>query len=97
MHGDYRPSIDRFFVGFNAICYAFLRNNPIYIEGAIVVVVQSQCYSINARAFGPRTPYRVGGLAGDVMRTWVSHSLVNHWIYNFKALLLSYKVYICTG
>ena len=30
---DYRPSIDRFFVGFNAICYAFLRNNPIYIEG----------------------------------------------------------------
>ena len=33
MHGDYRPSIDRFFVGFNAICYAFLRNNPIYIEG----------------------------------------------------------------
>ena len=33
MHGDYRPSIDRFFVGFNAICYPFLRNNPIYIEG----------------------------------------------------------------
>ena len=33
MHGDYRSSIDRFFVGFNAICYAFLRNNPIYIEG----------------------------------------------------------------
>ena len=33
MHGDYRPTIDRFFVGFNAICYAFLRNNPIYIEG----------------------------------------------------------------
>ena len=33
MHGDYRPSIDRFFVGFNAICYAFLINNPIYIEG----------------------------------------------------------------
>ena len=28
-----RTSIDRFFVGFNAICYAFLRNNPIYIEG----------------------------------------------------------------
>ena len=33
MHGDYRPSIDRFFVGFNAICYAFLGNNRIYIEG----------------------------------------------------------------
>ena len=28
MHGDYRPSIDRFFVGFNAICYTILRNNP---------------------------------------------------------------------
>ena len=25
--------IDRFFVWFNTICYAFLRNNPIYIEG----------------------------------------------------------------
>ena len=33
MHGDYRLSIDRFFVGFNAICYTFLWNNPIYIEG----------------------------------------------------------------
>ena len=33
MHADYRLSIDRFFVGFNAIYYAFLRNNPIYIEG----------------------------------------------------------------
>ena len=30
MHGDY---IDRFFVEFNAICYIFLRYNPIYIEG----------------------------------------------------------------
>ena len=33
MHGDYRLSIDRFFVGFNAICCTFLRNNLIYIEG----------------------------------------------------------------
>ena len=33
MHGDYRLLIGRFFVGFNAICYAFLRNNPIYTEG----------------------------------------------------------------
>ena len=33
MHGDYRLAIDRFFVWFNAICYAFLRNNPIHIEG----------------------------------------------------------------
>ena len=33
MHGDYRLSIDKFFVGLNAICYTFLRNNLIYIEG----------------------------------------------------------------
>ena len=33
MHGDYRFSIDRFFTGFNAICYTFLRNSLIYIEG----------------------------------------------------------------
>ena len=33
MHGDYRLSIDRFFVGFNVICYTFLGNNPISIEG----------------------------------------------------------------
>ena len=32
MQGDHRLSIDRFFVGFNAICYSFLGNNPIYIE-----------------------------------------------------------------
>ena len=33
MHGDYRLSIDKFFVGFNVICYTFLRNNLIYIGG----------------------------------------------------------------
>ena len=33
MHVDYRLLIDRFFVGFNAICNTFLRNNTIYIEG----------------------------------------------------------------
>ena len=33
MHGDYRLSIDRFFVGFDTICCTFLRNNLIYIEG----------------------------------------------------------------
>ena len=32
IHGDHRLSIDRFFVGFNAICYTFLGNNPMYIE-----------------------------------------------------------------
>ena len=58
----------------------FWEITPYILRTAIVVLAQSQCYSINARAFGPRTPYRVGGLAGYVMRTWVSHSLLNHWI-----------------
>ena len=33
MHCDYRVSINRFFVGFNAICCIFLWNNPKCIEG----------------------------------------------------------------
>ena len=33
MHGDYRLSVDRFFVGFNAICCTFLRNNLKHVEG----------------------------------------------------------------
>ena len=46
----------------------FWEITPFILRDSIVVLVQSLCYSINARAFGPRTPYRVGGLAGDVMR-----------------------------
>ena len=72
----------------------FWERTPLILRGAIVVLVQYQCYSIIARAFGPRTPYRVGGLAGDVMRAWASHSLVNHWIYTFEASLLSRLLYI---
>ena len=95
----HRLSIDRFFVRFNAICNTFLRNNPIYIEGhncssSTVPVLFNKCLVL--RPSTARTPYQVGGLAGDVMHTWVSHSLVNHWIYNFKASLLC-KLYICTG
>ena len=62
---DYRLSIDRFFEGFNAICSTFLRNNPICIEGCNCRLSTVLGYSINARAVGPRTPFRVGGLAGD--------------------------------
>ena len=67
----------------------FWEITPYILRDVIIILLQSQCYSINARAFGPRTPYRVGGLAGEVMRAAVSHSSVNHWIYNFKASLLS--------
>ena len=75
----------KFFVEFNTICYAFLRNNLIYIEGRNCRLSRVPGLLVNARAFGPRTSYRVGGLAGDVMRTLFSHSLVNQWTWNFKA------------
>ena len=83
-----RQSIDSLLDSMRFVTH-FWEITPYILRDAIVVLIQSQCYSINARAFGPRTPYRVGGLAGDAMRAWVSHSVVNHWIYNFKASLLS--------
>ena len=86
LHGDYRLSIDRFFVGFNAICSTFLRNNPICFEGRNCRLSSVLGYSINARAIGPRTPYRVGGLAGDFTSAWVSHSLVNHFGFKISKL-----------
>ena len=79
-----RNTLDRFFVGFNAICSTFLRNNPICIEGRNCRLSTVLGYSINARAVGPWTPYR----AGDFKRVWESHSQLNHWIYNFKASIL---------
>ena len=96
MHGDYRPSIDRFFVGFNAISYAFLRNSPIYIEGrncsfSTVPVLFTKCSgfrpsdTLSSWWCGWRRQARVGK----------SNSLVNHWIYNFKASTqYSYCIYI---
>ena len=55
MHGDYRSSIDRFFVGFNAICYEFLKNNPIYIVGrncsfSTVPVLFNKCSGLRLAA-----------------------------------------------
>ena len=91
-----RQSIDSLLDSMRFILH-FWEITPYILRGVIVVFVQYQCYSINARAFSPRTPYRVGGLAGDVMRAWASHSLVNHWIYTFEASLLSRLLYICTG
>ena len=91
MHGDHRLSIDRFFVGFNAICYTFLGNNPTYIERRncrLSTVPGFMQKMLGPSALGHLVAYRVGGLTGDVMRAWVSHYLVNHWIYNFKASLL---------
>ena len=89
MHVDNRLSIARFFAGFNAICYTFLRNNAIYIEERNCRL--STVPGLFNKCSGPRTPYRVDGLAEGVMRAWASHSLVNHWNYNFKA----YVNYMC--
>ena len=91
-----RQSIDSLLDSMRFVTH-FWEITPYILRGTIVVLVQYQCYSINARAFGPRTPYRVGGMAGDVMRAWASHSLVNHCIYTFEASLLSRLLYICTG
>ena len=50
---------------------------------------------MNARAFGPRTLYRVGGFAGTSCGAWVSHIMVNYWIYDFQAiLLLCYYIFV---
>ena len=71
MHGDYRVSI--VIVVFNAICETFLWNNPIYIKGRNCML--STVPGLLKKMLGPPwTPYQVGGLAGDVMRAWVSHS-----------------------
>ena len=56
MHGDYRLSIDKFFVGFNAIYYAFLRNIPIYIEGRNCMLSTVPGLFSRGSAVGPRTP-----------------------------------------
>ena len=53
MHGDY---IHRFFVGFNAICYIFLRNNPIYIEGRNCRLNKVPGLFNKCSGFHPRTP-----------------------------------------
>ena len=83
-----RQSIDSLLDSMRFVTH-FWEITPYILRGAIVVWAQSRCYSINTQVFGPWTPYPVGGLAGDVMLPWVSHSLVNHWIYTFKASLLS--------
>ena len=72
-----------FFVGFNAICSIFLRNNPICIEGRNCRLSTILGYSINARTVGPRTSYRVGGLAGDFPRDVCLTVSRNHAVFLF--------------
>ena len=81
-----RQSIDSLLDSMRFVTH-FWEITPYILRGAIIVLVQYQCYSKNARAFGPRTPYRVGGLAGDVMRAWATIYL--YWI---KGILRGYAI-----
>ena len=58
-----RQSIDSLLDSKRFVTY-FWEITPYILRDAIVVLVQPQCYSINARASGPRTLKPVGGLAG---------------------------------
>ena len=98
MHDDYRLSIDRFFVGFNAICHTFLQNSPTYIQ---------EC---NYRLITfPLLFYKWSGLSpSDTLSSWWlgwgCHALMGKPFYG-KPLDLSFQIftigvltiYICTG
>ena len=89
-----RQSIDSLLDSMRFVTH-FWEITPYILRGAIVVLVQYQCYSINARAFGPRTPYRVGGLAGDVMRAWASHSFGKSLDLYFRSFtIVSFTIYL---
>ena len=56
--------------------------------GRILEWGQSLGYSINARTFGPRSPYRLVARLVRHVRTVVNFSLLNRFICHFKAPLL---------
>ena len=107
MHGDYRPSIDRFFVGFNEICYAFLRNNPIYIEGrncsfSTVPVLFNKCSGLRPSDtlwswwLGWRRHARVGkpffGKSLDLYFRSFTIALFTIYLYWIKGILRGYAI-----
>ena len=107
MHGDYRPSIDRFFVGFNAICYAFLRNNPIYIEGrncsfSTVPVLFNKCSglrpsdTLSSWRLGWRRHARVGkpffGKSLDLEFQSFTIIVLTIYLYWIKGILRGYAI-----
>ena len=61
---------------------------PYILGNAVVTPVGSSTVPVLFNKCSAPRSYRVGGLAGEVMRAWVSHSLVNHWICNSKTSLL---------
>ena len=64
---------------FKRICFIFPWNNSTYDLNATVGWLESLGYSINARAFGPLTPYLAVGLAGVDLRS-ARQPLTSHWM-----------------
>ena len=81
-----------FLLDFKRICFIFPWNNSTYDLDATVGWLESLGYSINARTFGPLTPYLAVGLAGVTMCTRVNNYLWNHIFCHFKASLFLFQL-----
>ena len=77
---------------FNAICCIFCRITPYIIFKAIVGRVYSLMYSINSRAFCPRTPHGADGWTGNSMCMRINNYSLNHFICHFKTPLLLFEL-----
>ena len=77
---------------FKRIFFIFPWNNSTYDLDPTVSWLKSLGYSINARAFGPLTPYLAVGLAGVTMCTRVNNYLWNHIFCHFKASLFLFQL-----
>ena len=81
-----------YLLDFKRICFIFPWNNSTYDLDATVGWLESLGYSINARAFGPLTPYLAVGFAGVTMCTRVNNYLWNHVFCHFKASLFLFQL-----
>ena len=91
------PQSINLLLDFKVICWIFLWNNSIYVIGRNCrlgrVLGIFNKYSINARAFGSRTPYRAVGSAGIAMHAQVNN-LWNGMICHSKASLLFQLMFV---
>ena len=81
-----------YLLDFKRTYFIFPWNNSTYDLDATVGWLESLGYSINARAFGPLTPYLAVGLAGVTMCTRVNNYLWNHIFCHFKASLFLFQL-----
>ena len=80
-----------YLLDFKRICFIFPWNNSTYdLDATVGWLVLG--YSINARVFGPLTPYLAVGLAGITMCTRVNNYLWNHVFCHFKASLFLFQL-----